>query len=57
MGYYGSESISSLKGAETLRQRPATVLGTNDESGIFHTINELPTHLTKYLQDSETRLL
>lgn len=44
MGYYGSDSISSLKGSETLRQRPATVLGTNDESGIFHTINEIVTN-------------
>ena len=44
MGYYGSESISSLKGAESLRQRPAVALGTNDENGIYNTINEIVTN-------------
>ena len=39
--YYDSESIDSLEGAEPYRQRPSTVLGTDDERGIFHTIDEI----------------
>ena len=33
---YNAESISSLKGADPYRQRPATVLGTDDINGVLH---------------------
>lgn len=33
---YSADSISSLKGADPYRQRPATVLGTDDISGVLH---------------------
>lgn len=33
---YDNESMSQLKGAEPYRQRPATVLGTDDKEGILH---------------------
>lgn len=44
MAYYGSENISSLKGADPYRERPATVLGTNDERGVLHAIMEVLTN-------------
>lgn len=39
--YYDSDSIGSLKGAEPYRKRPSTVLGTDDERGVFHTVVEI----------------
>lgn len=39
--YYDSESLESLEGAEPYRKRPATVLGTDDERGLFHTLEEI----------------
>lgn len=39
--YYDSESIDNLEGAEVYRQRPATVIGTDDERGVEATINEI----------------
>lgn len=39
--YYDSESIDSLEGAEPYRQRPATVLGTDDERGLMAGIHEI----------------
>ena len=44
MSYYGSDNISSLKGADPYRERPATVLGTNDERGVLHAIMEVLTN-------------
>lgn len=44
--FYGSESLSSLKGADPYRERPATVLGTDDERGILHAIFEVVTNST-----------
>ena len=46
MGYYGSDSLSSLTGAAPYRERPATVLGTDDERGILHAIFEVITNST-----------
>ena len=44
--FYGSESLSYLKGADPYRERPATVLGTDDERGILHAIFEVVTNST-----------
>ena len=44
--FYGAESISSLKGADPYRKKPATVLGTEDENGALHAIWEVVTNAT-----------
>ena len=44
--YYGSESVSFLKGADPYRERPASVLGTDDWRGILHAIFEVVTNST-----------
>jgi len=38
---YSNDSISVSEGPDTLRKRPATMLGTDDERGAFHTIWEV----------------
>ena len=43
---YGSDSIVEFKGADPYRQRPATVLGTDDERGVLHAIWEVVTNAT-----------
>lgn len=39
--YYGNTSMSTLKGPDTYRKRPATVVGTDDIHGCAHTIFEI----------------
>lgn len=38
---YGNNSISQLKGAETIRQKPASILGSDGIDGSFHTAIEI----------------
>ena len=38
---YGNESISSLKGAERVRKRPAVIFGSDDLQGCKHAVFEI----------------
>lgn len=38
---YNADSITSLKGPDRVRKRPAVIFGTNDERGCFHAIFEI----------------
>lgn len=40
-GSYDNNSISSLKGPDQVRQRPAVIFGTNDMNGCYHSIFEI----------------
>ena len=38
---YGNESISSLKGADRVRKRPAVIFGSDDLTGCEHAVFEI----------------
>ena len=40
-GSYDNNSISSLKGPDQVRQRPAVIFGTNDIQGCAHSVFEI----------------
>ena len=41
MNNYDNESISSLKGAERVRKRPAVIFGSDDIDGCQHSVFEI----------------
>lgn len=55
---YGNESISSLKGADRVRKRPAVIFGSDGIEGCEHSIFEiLSILLTRQERDTAAVLL
>ena len=54
---YGNESISSLKGADRVRRRPAVIFGSDGIEGCEHSVFEIyPTPLMRREKGTAIRL-
>ena len=51
---YGNESITSLKGADRVRKRPAVIFGSDGVEGCAHSIFEIET--AEYMEERSLQL-